>query len=105
MPFGLWVLHLELESNPFVFNRVADSKGKKKDVITDFESGQDKIDLSDFAGVNKFSFIEDSAFSGVSGQLRFDGRILQLDKDGDGDADFAITFLGASTVEIFDLIL
>ncbi len=93
----------------FVFASLNDSRlgalrsdGAKflPDIIADFASGTDKIDLSALdavsgvAGNQAFSFIGASAFSGQAGQLRFDihgGRaFIYADVDGNGHADLQI---------------
>src|SRR5205085_8586211 len=70
------------------------------DMLLDFTSGTDKIDLSGIdanqatAGDDAFTFIGASAFSGVAGQLRaevYGGQVHILgDVDGDGRADLHI---------------
>jgi hypothetical protein len=74
----------------------------KRDVITDFETGFDLIDLraidantKNGAAVNDaFSFIGADLFSGVAGQLRIYApagmQIIEGDLNGDKKADFAI---------------
>lgn len=93
----------------FVFSSLADSRlgalrsdGAKHlpDVIADFASGMDKIDLSALdavagtAGNQAFAFIGSAAFSGQAGQLRFemhgDNAFILADLDGDRHADFQI---------------
>ena len=74
------------------------------DRITDFKSGEDKIDLSLIAGLD---FIAGAAFSNVAGQLRYDttSRQLQGDTDGDGLANFALVLDGVASLVAGDLIL
>jgi len=79
------------------------------DWIVDFHHGQgDKIDLasvdanSGLAGDQAFTFIGNSAFTNVAGQLRYDfvtvdkvvETIVYGDTNGDGLADFAIRLTG-----------
>jgi Ca2+-binding RTX toxin-like protein len=76
-----------------------------RDVVTDFVSGQDRIDLSQFdansvsPGDDLFHFIGISAFE-QAGDLRLnydsahDVTILEGDLDGDHTADFQIEFTG-----------
>lgn len=82
------------------------------DTITDFEQGQDKIDLSgiDADQTNAqytndaFTFIWDAEFTGVAGELRytFDGSktIIQGDVDGDAKADLVIYLTSTLTPEV-----
>jgi hypothetical protein len=72
------------------------------DLIGDFQSGVDKVDLSRIdanagaAGDQAFSWIGSAAFTGAAGELRtYDQggyRWVAGDTDGDGNADFAIAF-------------
>ncbi|WP_322883757.1 Ig-like domain-containing protein [Microvirga lotononidis] len=100
----------------FVFSAVKDSKvGSQRDVIADFQSGRDRIDLRDidantlrkgnqkfvWAGADgPFLLAQESAhvlkagFTGKAGELRFDRGILMGDVNGDGRADFEIKIVG-----------
>ncbi len=64
------------------------------DAIVDFTSGEDSINLAP-TGVS-FAFIGNAAFSGVAGELRYDGSNLLGDVDGDGAADLSIDLRGSS---------
>ena len=57
----------------------------RHDYITDFATGVDKIDLTEFAGVD-------------SGDVQFVGGDLLIDTDGNGSADFTVTLLGGATI-------
>ena len=82
------------------------SDGKKllPDVLADFISGSDRIDLSAIdavagsAGDDAFAFIGTAAFSGQAGQLRYEvtENFLHIygDVDGDGARDFHIVASG-----------
>ncbi|HYD37092.1 MAG TPA: M10 family metallopeptidase C-terminal domain-containing protein [Allosphingosinicella sp.] len=84
------------------------------DLILDFASGADKIDLSaidadvNTAGNQAFTFIGGSAFGNVAGQLRSfteDGQnYVEGDVNGDGVADF-IVGVGSATVVVTDFLL
>lgn len=100
----------------FDFNTVKDSKvGSQRDIVHDFKSDQDRIDLRDIdanalrKGNQKFSWTgsdgpflspKDGAaflkagFTGKAGELRHDRGILMGDTDGDGKADFQIKIVG-----------
>jgi Ca2+-binding RTX toxin-like protein len=105
---------------------VASETGKtatKRDVITDFAHGTDKIDLSTIdangsvAGNGKFKFVtsEGAAFTGVRGQLIWDQKnnsgsandmtIVSGDINGDRKADFSIELSGLKTLTAGDFIL
>jgi Ca2+-binding RTX toxin-like protein len=85
----------------FQFVTVADSGNgaSKRDVITDFESGIDRIDLRAIDADTKTRGIDDAftfvdEFTGTAGQLRAyafaGGQIIEGDVNGDGKADFSI---------------
>lgn len=81
----------------FRYTKIGQSEdgSDNRDIIHNFDAS-DILDLTAIdANENKdgnqaFNFIENSAFSGKAGQLRFAGGILQGDVDGDKDADFEI---------------
>ena len=63
------------------------------DVLTDFVSGIDHIDLYIMWG-RDFSFIGNQAFSGTAGEGRFSNHLFQLDYNGDGYSDLSFTVAG-----------
>ncbi len=75
-----------------------------RDVITDFGSGEDRIEISRFDAditqgfKQRFDFVGDAAFSNTAGELRYEqtggSTIVQADVNGDGIADFEIELLG-----------
>ncbi len=89
-------------ADTFRYHSATDSAPGQEDLIGDFKSGLDKIDLSrvdanaSAAGDQAFSWIGAAAFSGVAGQLRtYDSggyRWIAGDTDGDSDADILIAF-------------
>jgi len=94
-----------LGADVFVFARLTDmSVGANRDVITDFTTGVDRIDLwridanTKQAGDQAFTFIGASSFSGVPGQLRFSNGVLSGDVDGNRTADFEIALSGVATL-------
>jgi hypothetical protein len=86
-----------------------------EDWITDFVSGEDKIDLAQIdagfwtAGMQDFVFIGATAFSSVAGELRYeyvDGETwIQGDWDGDGLGDVQIVLSGEVALLGSDFIL
>jgi len=84
----------------------ADGKKTLPDMIADFVSGQDRIDLSAIDAVrgtaanDAFSWIGSAAFAHTAGQLRAvasGGHVrIEGDVDGDGMADLVIVAAGAT---------
>lgn len=78
----------------------SDGKKSMPDMIADFETGVDRIDLSAIDAIDgtpandAFTFIGTAAFTGQAGQLRYDqdgGQVrIFADVDGDAFADFEI---------------
>jgi VCBS repeat-containing protein len=94
----------------------ADSKASRRDVITDFVSGVDKIDLAaiDADGSSPttdqaFTFIGSGAFTGVAGQLRYEtagGQTrVMADNNGDRVADLDFFLNGVYTLTGSDFLL
>lgn len=104
-------------ADTFVFSAVSETGNTKdtRDVITDFGTGGDKIDLSAMdanageAGDQTFTFIGSAEFSGTAGELRFTARkkltVVEGDVDGDGVADFQIGLTGRHVLYAGDFIL
>jgi hypothetical protein len=107
----------------FVFTQLGDSHGyalrsdgKKymPDIVADFASGEDKIDLSVIDAIagtaadDAFRFIGTSAFSHHAGELRIQvqggSTLIFADVDGDGGADMTITAMN-SPLQAADFIL
>jgi Ca2+-binding RTX toxin-like protein len=82
-----------------------------RDVITDFVSGSDTIELTlidadaDTAEDDAFGFIGTTEFSGVAGELRNSGSFVEGDVNGDGIADFQIVLLGSPELVATDFLL
>ncbi len=97
----------------FVFSALGQSvRGSERDVIRDFDRrGDDRIDLSEIdadatlAGDQRFRFIDDDRFDGDAGQLRYNGRFLAADVDGDRQADFQVRILDVDDLSRGDFIL
>lgn len=101
----------------FVFQAATDSlpSAASRDSITDFTPGSDRIDLSDFdaipatAGIDGFSWLGTSGFSGAAGQLRYSAgsasTLVQADLNGDKVADFEIYLGGKLDLSSHDFLL
>ena len=86
------------------------SASGQHDLITDFLSGTDHIDLSGFDAINstgsydQFKFLATAAFDGAAGELNYfynsstGVTTQQGDTNGDGVADFAIDLTGNITL-------
>ena len=95
----------------FVYAAMTDSTPDAPDVITDFQLGLDKIDLS-LIDANttanndqSFTFIGSAAFTGVAGQLKYISGLLSGDVNGDGIADFQISLTNNPALSASDLVL
>jgi serralysin len=90
----------------FVFNSIAKiglAPGRY-DLITDFVSQVDKIDLfmidanSNLIGNQAFIYVGAAVFSGLAGELRLSDQILSGDVNGDREADFKLGLTNVSTL-------
>ncbi|MEO1779249.1 MAG: calcium-binding protein [Pseudomonadota bacterium] len=87
----------------FVFATGDSGMGRSStDVILGFDSGTDRIDLSGYGGLD---FIGTDGFSGAGAEVRFDGDYVQIDHDGDGQADERIELRWVQEVAADDFIL
>lgn len=97
----------------FIFKTAGEARG---DRITDFRQFQhDRIDLRSLdalqsTGLNdSFHFINQKAFDGTAGQLRYrltpDSTQLKGDMTGDGKADFTLTLEGHIALRAADFLL
>lgn len=104
------------EADTFQFRLVSDSKAGAtlRDIIAQFETGIDLIDLtridanSAVTGNQAFVFIGAAAFGSVAGQLRLiagPNSLLQGDVNGDGVADFELQLTALATISVNDLLL
>jgi Ca2+-binding RTX toxin-like protein len=89
-------------SDKFIFALGESVTGTGRDVVGDFTSGSDMIDVSLIdanrltSGNEAFTYVGRAAFSGVSGQLRMSGGIVYGDTNGDRAADFEIQVQGSN---------
>lgn len=102
----------------FIYFQTVDSRpgAGNRDIITDFQTGIDRIEISRFdadpntPGNQAFDFIFDAAFSGV-GQVRYEKNaaaghtLVQADLDGDGTADFEVELTGLIDLVAGDFLL
>jgi uncharacterized protein (TIGR01370 family) len=99
----------------FIFSRLQESKRGARDVIVDFQRGQDTINPrridanSDDSGNQAFTWIGKDGFHQVPGELRFAqksfGLVILGDVNGDGAADLRIALGGLSKVGAADFLL
>ncbi|MBP6030945.1 MAG: right-handed parallel beta-helix repeat-containing protein [Sphingobium sp.] len=80
------------------------------DQITDFTSGQDKIDLKQiYPGGGRFTFIGTQAFHNVVGELHYSvvngSALIEGDINGDGKADFAIKLDAVTKLSASDFVI
>jgi Ca2+-binding RTX toxin-like protein len=97
-------------ADTFRYDSASDSARDLEDLIGDFQSGSDRIDLSRIdadstaAGNQAFTWIGAEGFSGSAGELRVRDsgvyRWIEGDTDGDGAADFSIAFHGSSAPQL-----
>lgn len=95
--------------------RPADVAAGGRDVITDFQRGTDKIDLSlidakaGTAANDAFTFVGTAAFTKKAGELRFEkigaDSVVHADTNGDGVADFSIVLKGIGALAANDFSL
>jgi Ca2+-binding RTX toxin-like protein len=92
----------------FIFRSAGEAN---RDVVADFGTGADRIDLraidadAGSAADDAFAFVGAAAFSGTAGELRFAGGRLLGDTDGDGFAEFRIEIAGDAPVAAGDVLL
>jgi hypothetical protein len=103
-------------ADSFLFTSLADSPASAaRDYISDFVSGEDRIDLSAIQAVTgaetdeAFAFIGTGAFTKQAGQLHQitagSNTIVEGDVNGDGRADFQILVKGHLTFQQTDFVL
>jgi D-alanyl-D-alanine carboxypeptidase len=97
-------------ADTFVF-QASNSRRIDHDIISDFESGIDQLDLSTittFAADGGFHWIDGQQFSGAAGELRAvaskGGLRIEADFDGDLCADFNLTLQHVTTIGETDFV-
>lgn len=100
------------DSDVFVFRTRPDAGiGQGRDVITDFQQGLDRIDLSVLdgdltrAGNQGFDFIGGGRFSATAGELNYRSNVLSADVNGDARVDFQIEIENGVALSAADFIL
>jgi len=96
----------------FVFSSAGDigNAANARDMILDFLSGTDKIDLSTVDGntnqngIQGFTYIGANAFTNVAGQLRLANGVLFGDTNGNSVSDFQIDLNGIASLTAADFI-
>ena len=93
-------------NDTFIYNAASDAgRPESSDVIMDFHSGQDKLDLHAFMAGGHF--VGSAAFVAGSGpQVSYNAAtgILTGDVNGDGTSDFSITLANHSALLATDFI-
>ncbi len=99
------------DADQFFYYDVTDSlMGRDPDVIRDFETGVDQINLQ-FLPVGPLAFNGTGAFTGGGqGSIRYiergaGGVDLRIDADGNGTADMRILILGSDSLTVDDFVL
>ncbi|PXW85450.1 Ca2+-binding RTX toxin-like protein [Nitrosomonas sp. Nm84] len=108
---GADVLTGGADADSFAYTAVTHSTSASRDIISDFLSGTDKIDLSaidantGLVGNNAFSFIDAAAFN-AAGQVRYDPLtgLLEANINADLAADLQISLGVNTTFIVTDLI-
>jgi len=106
-------------ADTFVFADIRESRAGRdtRDFINGFEHGADRINLSaidanvEAIGNQAFTFIDNDAFSGTAGELRWfswggnNYNIVEVDVDGDAQADMQVFVNQTSTMQAADFVL
>lgn len=99
----------EAGADTFIFKSAAESRNTKNaDVIWDFETGVDVVNLSTVA--EGLTFIGAHSFSGTGAEIKTSlnasgNTVIRVDADGDGNADMRIILDNGATISGADFIL
>lgn len=94
------------DADRYVLSSLSDSpagKGRQDSLVGFNAKAGDRVDLSALDGT--LTFIKGRRFSGEAGEVRFKAGLLQLDADGDRNADLALQLPGVSRFSAGALIL
>lgn len=96
-------------ADTFFFGDMFESTQSRRgrDTITDFNRAEG--DLIDITGLGVLTFNETGAFDGTPGTIiateRRTGMLIEIDLDGDFDADFSVMINGATSVRSTDFVV
>jgi Ca2+-binding RTX toxin-like protein len=91
-------------ADKFVYNFASDSTVTSFDVITNFTTASDKIDVSAiFVGTDPTTLLTTAFTATGDAQVNYIGGKVSFDIDGDANADFAIALTGSPSLVIGDL--
>jgi serralysin len=100
------------DEDTFVYESILDSTvGRKRDLIYEFDTGEDKIDLSAIdantssSGDQSFSFSDNAANYSIWTVQSGSNLVMRGDVDGDATEDFEILFKDIATLDSGDFIL
>ncbi|MCE3273675.1 MAG: alkaline phosphatase [Ramlibacter sp.] len=101
-------------SDRFVFRSTEESNLSAYDLVMDFASGEDRIDVSQIdgdlgtAGLQALRFVG-AQIGGATGELWYEqidgGIVLAANTDADARAEFVVVFVGVFALDIADFIL
>ena len=78
-----------------------------RDTILDFDRAEG--DLIDLTGLGLLTFVDDGAFTGAAGEIIATatrrGMLVEVDLDGDFEADFSIMVNGAVSMRATDFVV
>ncbi|WP_165586985.1 calcium-binding protein [Pseudaestuariivita atlantica] len=107
-----------MQRDRFIYFQNSDSGvgRENRDVITDFVTGVDRIEIGRLdadttrGGNQDFDWIGRTGFSGTPGELRYfnsaqGNTIIQADTDGDGASDFEIELTGTMDLAVTDFLI